>query len=210
MVSLAFDARDAQQRYSLLPYLSYSFSFFGFFSGPFYRYRTFLDTINNHSLGDLETFWPSLKELAYVPLYCIVHLVFKHYFPLEYLLEDEFLNHPWGILYRLAYLHPLLLWFRWRFYIGWQIAVAGCVAGGLGAYPKSSKPRPGQGPTVVVNHKVPNLMSSEVDFTTVHQLHVWKLETMTAASDGIPHWNMTIQFWMYHYISRQFPWKRYR
>lgn len=212
MVSLAFDARDAGKRYDLMPFLSYSFCFQGFLIGPFFKYSTFHDAITNPYLSDLATAWPAVKELTYVPLYAVVHLVLKHYFPEEHLLSSQYLHHPWGFWYRMAYTYPLLLWFRWRFYIGWQIAVAGCVAAGLGAYPLDTAPRPGQGPTTEGEGKEWKVArpGTAIDFTTVQQLHVWELETMTKMAAGIVHWNMTVQFWMYHYVSRQFPWRPYR
>lgn len=212
MVSLAFDARDAGSSYDLLPFLSYSFCFQGFLIGPFFKYSTYRDAITNPYLSDLATFGPAVKELTYVPLYAVIHLVLKHYFPEEQLLSSEYLHHPWGIWYRVAYTYPLLLWFRWRFYIGWQIAVAGCVAGGLGAYPLATAPRPGQGPTTEGKGKEWKVAQpgTDIDFTTVQQLHVWELETMTTMAAGVVHWNLTVQFWMYHYISKQFPWRPYR
>ena len=210
MISLAFDAKDTQQRYPLLPYFSYSFSFFGFFSGPFYRFHIFKDTITNKHLRNLGTIGPTLKELTYVPLYCFVFVISKHYFPVEYLSDEGFQNHPGGVLYRLAYLHPLLLWYRLRFYIAWQIAVAGCVVGGLGAYPKHTNPRCGHGPTKNISEAGRTLPNVELDFSTVQQLRVCELEKMTSAQEGIKHWNMTMQYWMYYYIYKQFPWKNYR
>lgn len=212
MVSLAFDARDESKEYELLPYMSYSFCFLGFFSGPFYTFSTFSDAITNPYLSDLNTVRLTLKELTYVPLFGVVFLVLKHYFPEEYLTSNEYLHHPWGILYRLAYYHPIIVWFRMRFYVAWQIAFVGCIAAGVGAYPKATVPRCGHGPTVAGDHAEWRVARPgvELDYTTVRQLNVWQLETMTDVASAFANWNMTIQFWLYQYVSKQFPWRSYR
>ena len=44
----------------------------------------------------------------------------------------------------------------------------------------------------------------DVDFTTVKQLRVWQIETVTHIGGALPHWNMSVQFWMYHYVSQKF------
>lgn len=212
MVSIAFDVRDAGKEYKLLPYMSYSFCFLGFFSGPFYTFSTFSDAITNPYLNDLNTVRLTLKELAYVPLYGAIFLVLKHYFPEEHLTSNEYLHHPWGILYRVVYYHPLIIWFRMRFYVGWQIAFAGCIAAGVGAYPKATVPHCGHGPTVEDDGAEWRVARPgvELDYTTVRQLNVWQLETMTSLTTGFAHWNMTIQFFLYQYVSKQFPWRSYR
>ena len=212
MVSLAFDARLTSKGYGLLPYMSYSFCFLGFFSGPFYSFGTFSDAITNPYLSDLSTIGSTLTELAFVPLYGVLFVVLKHYFPVEHVVSNKFLHHPWGILYRLAYYNPIIVWFRMRFYIAWQIAFAGCIAAGVGAYPKATVPHCGHGPTVVGDDAEWRVARPgvELDYTTVRQLDVWKLETMTNVATAFANWNMTIQFWLYRYVSQEFPWRSYR
>lgn len=212
MVSLAFDARDTNKEYELLPYLSYSFCFLGFFSGPFYTYGTYSDAITNPYLSDLSTMKSTMKELTCVPFFGVIFLVLKHYFPEEHLTSNEFLHHPWGIFYRLAYYHPIIIWFRMRFYIAWQIAFVGCIAAGVGAYPKATAPHCGHGPTIAGSHAEWRVAKPgvELDYTTVRQLNVRQLETMTNMATAFANWNMTIQFWLYWYVSKQFPWRSYR
>ena len=48
------------------------------------------------------------------------------------------------------YLSMCFTWFRIRFYVGWMLAKAMCITMALGAYPFESEPKPGVGPTKLV------------------------------------------------------------
>ena len=52
-----------------------------------------------------------------------------------------------SLLYRLFYITPVFFNFRMRMYIGFVLSECSCIAFGLGAYPTSSEPRPGSGPS---------------------------------------------------------------
>ena len=52
-----------------------------------------------------------------------------------------------SLLYRLFYITPVFFNFRMRMYIGFVLSECSCIAFGLGAYPTSSEPRSGSGPS---------------------------------------------------------------
>lgn len=52
-----------------------------------------------------------------------------------------------SLLYRIWYVTPLFFTIRMRFYAAFILSEVACMTAGLGAYPVSSKPRPGYGPT---------------------------------------------------------------
>ena len=238
LISVAFDRRDSildsdkdsSQKPCIFPteainlgileYFCYSYCFLGLFTGPFFRYTTFHHFLNQSDQVKLPTAKKALKELTYVPLYVTGFLVLQKYFPVWYIVTDEYFSHAGGFLYRMAYLYPCLTWFRWRFYIAWQLAVCGFTLAGMGAYPKDCECRSGLGPSkmsekykdnfLTVDSQTGHFIEEDVDFTTVQQLRVWPIETMTLATDPISHWNMSVQFWMYNYISKRFPIREYR
>lgn len=239
LISVAFDTRDSilsnhdkddsqklhafpteALNFGILEFFCYSYCFLGLFTGPFFRYKTFYDFLNQPYPEKLPTAKKALKELTYVPLYLTVFLVLQKYFPVWYLATDEYFNHAGGFLYRLAYLYPCLVWFRWRFYIAWQLAVCGFTLAGMGAYPKDCECRSGQGPSkmsqkykdniLTVDSQTGHYIEEDIDFATVQQLRVWPIETMTRATGPVTHWNMSVQFWMYHYVSKRFPARQYR
>ena len=242
MISVAFDLRDSvlqsedsipkdgdqrprifppeAEKLGILEYFCYSYCFLGLFTGPFFRYTTFHDFLNQTDPEKMPTAKKALKELTHVPFYVTVFLVLQKFFPVWYIVTDEYLNHAGGVLYRIAYLYPCLTWFRWRFYIAWQLAVCGFTMAGMGAYPKDCESRSGQGPSklskkyknnmLTVDSEIGCFIEEDIDFTTIQQLNVWPIETMTRATGAMQHWNMSVQYWMYSYVFKRFPIRQYR
>ena len=130
---------------SLYDYLTYGYCYCGLMTGPYFSFKSYQDMLNQDGTH-ISTVIPALRKLKYLPFYCIPYLILNAKFPIQYMETEEYLNHPWGILYQLAYLIPTFHWFRWRFYIGWLLAEAMCITSGLGAYPFETDPKPGQGP----------------------------------------------------------------
>ena len=116
-------------------------------TGPYYRYKTFMDCINHENPQSISTVKPALRKLKYLAPIGVIYLLCNTYFPIKHIGSDEYVHHPWGIAYQLVYLVPTFTGFRWRFYIGWLLAEACCITLGLGAYPFETDPKPGQGPT---------------------------------------------------------------
>lgn len=116
-------------------------------TGPYYRYKTFMDCIHQVKPESVSTVMPALRKLKYLAPIGVVYLFCNTYYPIKHIGSDEYVQHPWGVVYQLAYLVPTFTGFRWRFYIGWLLAEACCITMGLGAYPYETDPKPGQGPT---------------------------------------------------------------
>ncbi|XP_065899494.1 lysophospholipid acyltransferase 7-like [Dysidea avara] len=95
-----------------------------------------------------------------------------------------------------------------------KLAVCGFTLAGFGAFPKDCDCRSGLGPSMMSQKYKNNVLTvdsqtgefdeDDVDFTTVKQLRVWQIETVTHIGGALPHWNMSVQFWMYHYVSQKF------
>ena len=116
-------------------------------TGPYFRYKTYKDFLEQENPEQISTFRPALRRLKQAPLWGLLYLIMNIYFPISHIGTDAYVNHPWGILYQLAYLIPTFNGFRWRFYIGWILAESSCMMLGLGAYPFETDPKPGLGPT---------------------------------------------------------------
>ena len=131
---------------SLYDIFSYGYCYCGLMTGPYYRFKTYVDML--HQKKQISSFMTALERLKYLPFLVAIYLPLNIYFPTQHLTSPEYINHEWGNIYRLAYLFPLFTWFRWRFYIGWLLAESSCISLALGAYPEECKSRPGEGPTV--------------------------------------------------------------
>lgn len=130
--------------FDLLGYMSYSYSYIGLMTGPFYTYRTFIDMVY-HDASSASTLGPALQNLKLLPIMAGPYLMLTKFFPSAYLESDEYASSNGA--YQLLVLSPTFTWFRWRFYIGWLLAEAMCMTAGLGLYPKQCKSRPAHGPT---------------------------------------------------------------
>jgi len=161
MVSLAFEYYDAKTvkeattdinrsrkdfQLSFLDFITYSYSYIGLMTGPFYTYRTFIDMVYQDA-RNYSTVWPAARNLKLLPAIVVPYIFLAKFFPLSYMETTEYLEHEWGVMYQLVILVPTFTWFRWRFYIGWLLAESMCIAAGLGAYPFECKSRAAQGPT---------------------------------------------------------------
>ena len=191
---------DGTLRSRFFQYISFSYCFLGLFTGPFFRAKTYFDMVCNPNLSRIPYRDAFIKVIYCLPLYLTVFLVLTKLFPNEYIGTEEYYAHEWGALFRLAYVAPCLVAFRWRFYIAWTISVASCILAGLGAYPESARSRPGIGPTRVSDRK-----DNSVSYKTVENIEVWQIETSTTIDGPLQHWNMTVQFFFYYYIYKIAP-----
>ena len=136
----------SQLQVTLYDIFSYGYCYCGLMTGPYYRFTTYVDMLQQKK--QISSFNTALQRLKYSPFLAAMYLPLNIYFPSSHLISSEYMNHEWGIVYQVAYLSPLFLWFRLRFYIGWLLAESSCISLALGAYPDECKSRPGQGPTV--------------------------------------------------------------
>lgn len=132
---------------SLYEFFSYCYCYCGLMTGPYYRYKTYKDFLEQEHPENISTFYPALRRLKELPLWGVLYLIMAIYFPFSHIGSDAYVNHPWGTLYHFAYLVPAFNGFRWRFYIGWLLAESSCTMLGLGAYPFETNPQAGLGPT---------------------------------------------------------------
>ncbi|KAG5880750.1 hypothetical protein JTB14_030575 [Gonioctena quinquepunctata] len=190
----------------------YIFNYCGVLTGPYFRYRTFLDHLQKpyHKYGCYKS--AMVSKLYIVPLLAVLHLVTNHYWPLAYVTTEEFLNR--SLLYRYWYIWPSFLIFRTRIYLGLILTEIVCIIGGLGVYPAFSKPKSGHGPTQnfkqlkeIEPEKLKNL---EYDYTTIHCLNPYEADFVPTMREAMKHWNITIQYWLATYIYKRFPYKKYR
>ncbi|CAB1334460.1 unnamed protein product [Coregonus sp. 'balchen'] len=134
------------QEPSLYDMIAYSYCYVGIMTGPFFRFQTYVDWLRQPSSLDLPGRVPCMLRLRLVPVYGALFLTANAYFPLAYVLTEEFLEHHF--FFRLFYMTVVFFVFRMRFYAAWCGAEAGCISAGLGCYPEGALSKPGGGPTV--------------------------------------------------------------
>lgn len=128
--------------------------------------------------------------------------------------------------------------FRMRFYAAWCGAEASCISAGLGCYPEKSLSKPGGGPTVDYRYskEVPSgrlagretsqtalanlctlsvnvspdpAASESYDFRTIQNIDCYNTDFCVKVRHGMRYWNMTVQWWLHHYIYPNSPFSSY-
>lgn len=196
---------------SIYDIFAYGYCYCGLLTGPYYRFVTYVDMLYQKNPEAIPSFEVAMKRMKYLPFYAAVYFPLNTYFPINHMLSPEYVNHPWGLLYRLAYLVPTFHWFRWRFYLGWLLAEASCITMGLGAYPEECKCKPGQGPTVEFTSEDASTKNvQKYNFETIHNINIYEIEFAPNMRHAMKNWNMTVQWWLAAYVHRKLPFKKYR
>ncbi|CAH1795332.1 unnamed protein product, partial [Owenia fusiformis] len=196
---------------SFIDMICYSYCFIGLLTGPYYRYRTYHDMLHQKNPEKVPSFEPLMKRLKFAPLYGLLFLVTSAYFSLEYMNTDDFMEKPFW--YRLFYMVPMFTVFRMRMYTAWVMSECMCMASGLGAYPKASKPKCGLGPSDLEALKQISEEGNwdcEYDYETIHNINEYGCELAPTIRDGMRSWNMSVQYWLATFIYRRVPIKAVR
>lgn len=114
---------------SLMETLSYSYCYVGIMTGPFFRYRTYLDWLEQPFPEAVPSLRPLLRRAWPAPLFGLLFLLSSHLFPLEAVREDAFYARP--LPTRLFYMIPVFFDFcvrvrdgmrYWNMTVQWWLA----------------------------------------------------------------------------------------
>eukprot|EP00092_Neocalanus_flemingeri_P009614 GFUD01010348.1.p1 GENE.GFUD01010348.1~~GFUD01010348.1.p1 ORF type:complete len:495 (-),score=109.74 GFUD01010348.1:780-2264(-) len=211
---------------SLSGILHYTLGHVGLITGPYYKYSVwegmYQDQWNPGVSGD-GAGWgvceeAALKRAKNVPYYVVAFLVSGYLFPLSVVETLEWQQDS-GLLWKLFYMMPIFFNFRMRIYAGFTLSECACIMAGLGAYPVSSEPKPGQGPSRPENLPVKSgdlgqslgySQAESVNFETVHNIDEWGSDFKPSMREALRCWNMTVQHWLVWVVYKRFPVKSLR
>ncbi|XP_028678200.1 lysophospholipid acyltransferase 7 [Erpetoichthys calabaricus] len=190
---------------SLYDVLSYSYCYIGIMTGPFFRYQTYWDWLQQRDPGSVPGLNYCLIRLRMVPVYAVLFTIVSSVFPLSYVRSPDFLQHYY--IYRIFYMVPIFFVFRMRFYAAWNAAEAGCISAGLGAYPEEAQCKPGGGPSVEYNTYSETPV--QYNFETIRNIDCYNTDFCVKVRHGMRYWNMTVQWWLHQYIYQKAPFRSY-
>jgi len=205
----------SKRRSSTVPSLEdqfhYGFNHVGLITGPYYKFSTWKGTTNdpwNPAVVPRPGLCSSAAwaRAARVPAYVTAFLISGYLFPMANAENAEW-HSEHGVLYKILYMVPIFFNFRMRIYAGFTLSEVSCIMAGLGAYPSSSKPRPGQGPTI---KPVQWSEGEEVNFEAVHNIDEWGADFVPSMREALRCWNMTVQHWLVLVVYKRFPVKALR
>jgi len=239
LVGLAFEVHDTAARHaqaadagegvagggygdvspSLAGIVHYSLGHIGLITGPYYKYSVweglYQDSWNPSHTS--HTGWGVCEQAAltrarHVPYYVGAFLLSGYLFPISVVETSEWQQSS-GFLWKVFYMMPVFFNFRMRIYAGFTLSECVCIMSGLGAYPVTSDPRPGQGPTKLdklpVAVKEPGeedaVIDDRVNFETVHNIDEWGSDFAPSMREALRCWNMTVQHWLVVVVYKRFP-----
>nr|XP_060636385.1 lysophospholipid acyltransferase 7 [Anolis sagrei ordinatus] len=195
----------------LVEILCYSYCYVGLMTGPFFRYRTHYDWLNQPDSSAIPSWQPLLSRAKFIPVFGAFFLAVSHFFPLSYVRSDDFYKR--ALPFRLFYMVPIFFVFRMRFYVAWLCAECACIAAAFGAYPTAAKARSGGGPTLEYEplSKSADGEASEVtyDYETIKNIDPHGTDFCVKVKDGMRYWNMSVQWWLAQYIYKSAPVRSY-
>ncbi|VDI11645.1 lysophospholipid acyltransferase 7 [Mytilus galloprovincialis] len=191
---------------SSLDILQYSYCYIGLFTGPYYKYRTYEDFIQNRNSPNIPVKEFVIERLKYIPVIAVTFLGMSHFFSIQYVETEEFFEHPFW--FRLFYMVPMFMIFRTRLYMAWLVSESMCMTSSLGAYPVEAKAKYGQGPTDLsgLDQSLSTSKSHQkYDYQTVYNLSIYGCELGRTTREGLRSWNMTVQYWLAAFVHRRIP-----
>ena len=191
---------------SLFDCFSYSYCYIGILTGPYFKYRTYIDWVySKYSVNLRESFKFILNRSKYIVFIIAGFLLISKYVSFSDPLKKDFYENP--LWYRLAYMPLIFTLFRFRFYIAWILSEYACIMSNFGAYPIISKPKPGAGPTNLVDLANSKESKLEINFNSVHNIDEYACETETTVKRVMHFWNMSVQWWMANNVYKRIPFK---
>ncbi|XP_071444168.1 lysophospholipid acyltransferase 7-like [Hetaerina americana] len=193
----------------LVDIFHYSFCYAGVLTGPYFRYRTYLDFLHTPFSKQADCLEATVQKLKYVPMYAALFLISASIFPLKYAEEDAFYNER-SVLYRIWYLTPCFFNFRMRIYTGFVLSECACIMAGVGAYPAIGDSKPGRGPaayTLVkqMSYDPKKLENVKYDFETVHNIDPYRADFVCTFREAMKTWNMAVQYWLAIHVYKRTP-----
>ncbi|KAH1180824.1 hypothetical protein KIL84_001758 [Mauremys mutica] len=149
--------------------------------GPFFRYRTHLDWLQQPDSQAIPSWRPLVARARLVPVYGLLFLGAAWLFPLEYVRSEAFAAR--ALPFRLFYMVPVFFVFRMRFYVAWLCADA-------------EEGAPGAAPP-------------EYDYETIKNIDPYGTDFCVRVRDGMRYWNMSVQWWLAQYIYKSAPFRSY-
>lgn len=204
---------NALKKINFMDVIHYSFGYMGVLTGPYYRYRTYWDSLHRPFSNYVDP-WPlTYHKLKQIAAFIVLFLAINYLFPSDYTQTVAFEEHCF--FYRFFYMYLTFAGFRLRMFIGMALAECVCQMSGLGAYPVCCQSAPGLGPR---DYKTIEKLSfdherakkEEQDFETVHNMNIWEVESTPFVRHTMKMWNTCIQYWMAVCIYKRFPHKGLR
>ncbi|XP_078482790.1 membrane-bound acylglycerophosphatidylinositol O-acyltransferase mboat7-like [Ciona intestinalis] len=181
---------------STLDILCYMTSFIGLFTGPLFRYKTYHDMLDTPNTRSYRTQLVA-KFKIFIAVF-VTFLIGNYLLDPNYIKEDAF--YEAGLGHRLLWIVPIIVVFQIKYSVIWVVMEMFYILVGLGAYPETSEPRPGHGPTKLENGRLNMSEDTEFDFNTITNMHPMSVIMEKTFRGTFYSWNCCVQWWLAHFV----------
>jgi lysophospholipid acyltransferase 7 len=195
---------------TFLDLFNYSYCYIGIFTGPYYKYRTYLDWLSfDDSKNEIDSIKTIIQRVKLMPIFILAFVFLNSFIDFKEPINNASFYENSTFLYRIFYMFLTFTMFRFRFYIAWELAEAACMSSSLGAYPIVCKAKPGAGPTdfsqfeIVSNNESKNNL--KYNFNAIYNIDEIGTETCLTVKNALHGWNKTVQYWMATNIYHRVP-----
>lgn len=125
-------AHALASRPSILEFMGYCLFFPAFLTGPWIEFSDYQQFIRrSHADMDRHTKDPFARSLLGASCFAVLTQIGAWFFPVANLRDDAWLLEH-GVLFKIAYVYAMMFLLRCKYYFGWKVAEAGCLASGFG------------------------------------------------------------------------------
>eukprot|EP00116_Pleurobrachia_bachei_P019222 sb/3479484/ len=156
-------------------FIGYCFCFVGYWTGPFYNYRTYYNMLHSKTL--IRSSKLALWHMRWMLILLPIHLAQNALIPLDYVMEPEFVER--SFLYKYLYMFAGFWTFKCKFYGGWVMAEGICIACNLGTEEKDD---------------------GSVDYSSIVNIDIYNTEIQWELANCVRAWNKSVQRWMKSYV----------
>uniref|UniRef100_A0AC35TP48 Lysophospholipid acyltransferase 7 n=1 Tax=Rhabditophanes sp. KR3021 TaxID=114890 RepID=A0AC35TP48_9BILA len=183
---------------------NYLYNFIGLFTGPYYTYQIYSDTLESTAIYDVDiTEFISERVLTIswsLPSLLIVYGLA----PLEFLRSEAVSSTNFIVL--MFWVCIAFYYLRLRIYTAWMIAECICITSGIGVYPASCNNVPSGGPqNIEAYNKLKNKLNIKYDAVTISNLDIPNVEMSTGFRNGMRAWNRSVQYWLATFVYKRSP-----
>ena len=194
---------------SVVDLFSYTYCYAGLFTGPFYTFKTFIDFTKQPTTAMYKNAKMTIetKKILAILVSGLLHILLPKVTNYKLLITSEYSEIPF--YYRLLYPFLFLIEQRLKFYSVWLGAELSFQSLNFGAYPEITTPKPGCGPTSNFDQINTN-DGRAISFATIKNIEPVELEKAVSVREMMNRWNLSVKWWLGHYVLRRFPVKPLR
>ncbi|TKR79882.1 hypothetical protein L596_014038 [Steinernema carpocapsae] len=186
---------------STLDAFNYLYGFAGLFTGPYYTYEMYSDSVKYNFVSRVPVKDLIVERLSRL-MWSLPALLFFYWLAPVELCKAENVNERY-LITRFVLAAAAFAYLRMRIYTAWAISESICIACGIGVYPMEAEPESCHGPRNVEALTLPDW--KEFSAEAINNLDIPKVEWSDGFRSGMRAWNRSVQYWLASFVYKRSP-----